>query len=803
MFECVRTGAFGVKKHLCTMFTFKHWLIFIVLLVSICSGEDYYELLGVAKSANNREIRKAFKKLAVKLHPDKNKNDPNAQSVFIQLTKAYETLKDEELRKKYDLYGEEGIKENKHQNYHSWSYYQDNFGIYDDDPEIITLSRADFEQSVVNSPALWFINFYSGACSHCHRVAPAWRRLARAVQGVVRVGAVNCEEDWVLCRREGVHSYPSLIMYPARERYNGERTAEAMESHVLKMLHIPVLPVTFDSWKSQIKLKEMTFYKPWALFLCYDDEECAEEVVRLKVAAILEGLVNVGVVDCMKEMKLCTHIGGDANVVFWEDSGLNDEGTIHKITNTDFKDIAHQILSFLPEAKALNSQQFEEMKAQLLLDSKLSWLVYFYLGGASDEDLELKKLPALLSSNMRIGKVHCGQEVKLCQQMHINRYPVFAVFKPGGGYELYHGRESAHDIANFAEESRSALNMGVLTPETFQQFVIDSRDSATQPWLIDFYAPWCPPCMRLLPEFRKASHHFASQVKFGSVDCTVHASLCRQYNIRSYPTTILYNNSVSHQFYGGHTSDDLVEFVDSFLHPVVIKLTEDNFYETVGEKPAEEIWMVDFFAPWCGPCQQLSPHWKKLAKSVAHLSKVHLGEVDCQAETRLCDQQGIRSYPTIRLYPTGSKGLSSFAIYSGYQRDGRTLRQWLYNFLPTTVEEITPTEFQNKIYGSKDMWLLDFYAPWCGHCAAFLPEFQEVSQKLEGKIRTGKVNCDSYIQLCQKAGVRAYPTVVLYKPHNPPSYIGEEIESQSSAFIISYVEKVLSQKHSFHPHDEF
>jgi len=70
--------------------------------------------------------------------------DPDAHAKFVHLTKAYEVLKDAESRKKYDLYGEEGIKSSHQQTYHSWSYYRDNFGIYDDDPEIVTLNKADF-----------------------------------------------------------------------------------------------------------------------------------------------------------------------------------------------------------------------------------------------------------------------------------------------------------------------------------------------------------------------------------------------------------------------------------------------------------------------------------------------------------------------------------------------------------------------------------------------------------------------------------------------------------------------------------
>jgi len=41
-----------------------------------------------------------------------------------------------------------------------------------------------------------------------------WRAVARELLGVIRIGAVNCEDDWVLCRQKGIHSYPTLILYP-------------------------------------------------------------------------------------------------------------------------------------------------------------------------------------------------------------------------------------------------------------------------------------------------------------------------------------------------------------------------------------------------------------------------------------------------------------------------------------------------------------------------------------------------------------------------------------------------------------
>ncbi len=66
---------------------------------------DYYEILGVGRSADNGEIKKAYRKLAIKFHPDKNPDDPSAGEKFREATQAYEGLKDSQKRTQYDQVG--------------------------------------------------------------------------------------------------------------------------------------------------------------------------------------------------------------------------------------------------------------------------------------------------------------------------------------------------------------------------------------------------------------------------------------------------------------------------------------------------------------------------------------------------------------------------------------------------------------------------------------------------------------------------------------------------------------------------
>ncbi|AGT44487.1 molecular chaperone DnaJ [Treponema pedis] len=73
------------------------------------SKRDYYEVLGVEKNASNDEIKKAYRKLAIKYHPDKNPGNKEAEDKFKEATEAYEILIDEKKRGMYDQYGHAGV----------------------------------------------------------------------------------------------------------------------------------------------------------------------------------------------------------------------------------------------------------------------------------------------------------------------------------------------------------------------------------------------------------------------------------------------------------------------------------------------------------------------------------------------------------------------------------------------------------------------------------------------------------------------------------------------------------------------
>jgi len=86
--------------------------------------------------------------------------------------------------------------------------------------------------------------------------------------------------------------------------------------------------------------------------------------------------------------------------------------------------------------------------------------------------------------------------------------------------------------------------------------------------------------------------------------------------------------------------------------PFVISLTSDTYDAAVA---GDKLVFVKFYAPWCGHCQRLAPTWDKIAKKYSENKNIDIAKVDCTEHKDVCTKNGVKGYPTLKLFHKGEE----------------------------------------------------------------------------------------------------------------------------------------------------
>lgn len=107
-----------------------------------------------------------------------------------------------------------------------------------------------------------------------------------------------------------------------------------------------------------------------------------------------------------------------------------------------------------------------------------------------------------------------------------------------------------------------------------------------------------------------------------------------------------------------------------------------------------------------------------------------------------------------------------------------------------SVQTLTSARFDDAVFGdpANGFWFLKFYAPWCGHCKRLAPVLQELAPKLKGKMAIGHIDCTIEKKLCNRYGVKGYPTLKFARDGDVYDYPG----SRSAEDIIDFARKMSS-----------
>lgn len=242
----------------------------------------------------------------------------------------------------------------------------------------------------------------------------------------------------------------------------------------------------------------------------------------------------------------------------------------------------------------------------------------------------------------------------------------------------------------------------------------------------------------------------------------------------------------------------------------VVQLNQNNFANLVTKSDA--IWLVEFYAPWCGHCKSLAPEYEKAAKALKGI--INIGAVDMTTDQAVGAPYDIKGFPTIKLFGANK---NSPIDYNG-QRTAQGIVDFLLSQAKTIVqsrlsggtgssssnsqsgnsgekkpsggkgaEELTADGFNETVLNqSKDVWMVLFYAPWCGHCKSAMPAWDSASNEADSGAKFGKVDCTVHQSICSNYGVQGYPTIKAFINGKAEDYSGARDKDSFLSFASTF-----------------
>lgn len=313
--------------------------------------------------------------------------------------------------------------------------------------------------------------------------------------------------------------------------------------------------------------------------------------------------------------------------------------------------------------------------------------------------------------------------------------------------------------------------MKELTGESFD------KDTKNGYWFVKHYSPYCHHCKAIAPTWQTLYEFYYTSkpvpagkepsksdmnsfsryydFHFSSVDCIAYGDLCGKHDITAFPSFLLFKGGeFVKKFEGKKDMAGLSGFVEETLES-----TRPGSRPKDGVKlPEPEATSVDTNATPAEPANKD----KDLVAGVA--AKEKDGEPVSPEETGVVKTPAkVAKNPKMPKKPSANP-----------------------NPLGTSVA-LTQESFQKLVTNTQDPWFVKFFVPWCHHCQALAPSWQQMAKEMTGKLNVGEVNCDIEIRLCKDVHARAYPTIHFFRGGERVEYDG----LRGLGDLVSYAKKAL------------
>lgn len=240
----------------------------------------------------------------------------------------------------------------------------------------------------------------------------------------------------------------------------------------------------------------------------------------------------------------------------------------------------------------------------------------------------------------------------------------------------------------------------------------------------------------------------AYDIRFATLDCMVHGDLCNKHDIVAYPRTIVYKDGERVDFVGGAKP---MQAVSDMIEAVLEK-------ERPGTRPKELT------------LPEVKEEEEEEEKDTAQKSKSTADKSADSEEKK--DHTASKTTGTDKVDVVEKTKPAKPSVTPN--KEGKSV--------PLTAES-----FQNLVTMTQEPWFIKFYAPWCHHCQAMAPNWQQMAKEMKGRLNVGEVNCDAESRLCKDVRLKGYPTILFFRGGERVEYDG----LRGFGDLLHYAEKAL------------